>query len=220
MNIFIILKATLMLLEIVACITAFVTIPRNTGSFWKWMPFFLLLVVVGELVGHYLAYVPKLREYNPILFNYFLYPVQIIFTSWLIFKNTALYHPKRARWILYAIAVYIICWVIDFIVIPDPSSEAYTSSNSVGATVILFALALFYFYYINSEDIIVFKRARIFWVSAGIFLYYIATLPFEGLRNILLEQPKVFLIWWYIYMGLACTMYLLFIIGFICAKKK
>jgi hypothetical protein len=220
MSIFIILKSTLFLLEVAACITAFVTIPRNTGSFWKWMPFFLLLVVVGELVGHYLAYVKDLNKYNPILFNYFISPVQIIFTSWLIFKNTALYNPQRARWTLYAIAIYAVCWVIDCSIIPETSLWAYTFSNSVGATVILFALVLFYFYYINSEDIIVFKRARIFWVSAGIFLYYIATLPFEGLRNILLEQPSVFLICWYIYMGLACTMYLLFIIGFICAKKK
>jgi hypothetical protein len=220
MDISITLKAVLFSLEVAACITAFVTIPRNTGSFWKWMPFFLLLIVVGESVGYYLAYTPGLEQYNPMLFNYFLYPMQIIFTSWLIFKNTALYHPKRARWILYAIAVYIICWVVDFIVIPDPSSEAYTSSNSVGAAVILFGLVLFYFYYINSEDIIFFKRSRTFWVSAGFFLYYITTLPFEGLRDILQEQEDLFLIWWSIYMGLACTMYLLFIIGFICAKKK
>ncbi len=220
MDISITLKAVLFSLEVAACITAFVTIPIKTVSFWKWMPFFLLLVVVGESVGHYLAETRGLEQYNPMLFNYFLSPVQNIFIAWLIFKNTALYNAKRSKWILYAISVYAICWVIDCSISPETPLLAYTFSNSVGAAVTLFSLVLFFFYYINSEDIIFFKRARIFWVSSGIFFYYIATLPFEGLRNILLEHTDIFLICWYINVGLASTMYLLFIIGFICAKRN
>ena len=74
-------RITLMLLEITACIAAFAAMPKMKNSFWKWMPFYLLAIVVGELVGYYLADVPALKKYNPMMYNYLISPEMINFSQ-------------------------------------------------------------------------------------------------------------------------------------------
>ena len=209
-----------MLLEILSCIAGFIAMPSLKNSFWRWFPFYLIVLVVGELLGHYLAFVPGLNKYNPMLFNFILCPLQIIFFNWLLYKNVDKYNKKKAAWVLYGIVIYSICLVIDWIFIPDTSLWVSTFSYSVGMLTILFAIMVFFYYYINSEDIIVFKKDMAFWVCLGLFLYYVATLPFEGLRNTLHQQPPLFMQLWYIYMLLACFTYVSFIISFVWARPR
>jgi hypothetical protein len=207
-------------LEITACIAGFISIKGEKNSFWKWLPFYLLIIVTGEALGYYLAFVPSLNKYNPILFNFILLPFQIIFFHWLLYKNILLYNKVKANWVIYGMLLYCMCLIIDWFFIPETSLWVSTFSFSVGMLLLLLAVLLFFYYYINSNDIIFFKRDRIFWICLGLFIYYIATLPFEGLRNTLLKQPRLFMLYWYIDMGLACIMYISFIISFIWAKPR
>lgn len=213
-------RIALMTLEITACAASFAAMPVLKKNYWKWMPFYLLAIVVGELLGYYLAYTPVLNAYNPMLFNYLLCPLQVIFLNWLLSKNIADYDKVKSSWVLYGILLYILCWLADCFLIPDTSLWVSTFSFSVGMLLILFSIIVFFYCYINSNDIVFFKTDRIFWICLGLFLYYVAALPFEGLRNTLLKQPQLFMICWYIDMGLACMMYLLFTISFIWAKRR
>jgi hypothetical protein len=213
-------RIAVFLLEIMACIAGFVTIRREKSSFWRWLPFYLLLIVIGEALGYYLAFVPSLNKYNPMLFNYILCPLQIIFCFWLLYKNIWLYNKIKAIWVLYGIGFYVLAWIVDCFFIPDTLMWVSTSSFSLGMLLILSSILIFFYYYIKSDDVIFFWRDRIFWICLGLFLYYVAAVPFEGLRNTLLKQPHLFMLCWYIDMGLACIMYILFIISFIWAKPK
>src|SRR5882672_10378340 len=94
-------RITLLLLEVAACIAGFATLPGARNSFWKWLPVYLLVIVLGEFLGYYLAYVPALNAYNPMLFNYLLCPLQIIFFNWLLYKNLSAYNRPKAKWIKY-----------------------------------------------------------------------------------------------------------------------
>lgn len=220
MSLILFFRLSLLLLEIMACAAAFVAMPRLKNSFWKWMPFYLLAIVMWELLGYYLADVPALKKYNPMMYNYFISPIMIVFPNWLLYKNVQLYNKAKANWVLYGIGVYLVCLLIDWLLIPESSLWVTTFSYCVGIVILLFSILLFFYFYINSDDIIFFKKDTIFWICLGLFLYYVAALPFEGLRNTLLKHPSLFLIGWYIDMGLNCLMYCSFIIAFVWAKQR
>ncbi len=213
-------KITLLLLEITSCTAGFAKMHKLKNSFWKWLPFYLLVIVLGELVGYYLAFSPNLCKYNLTLFNYILNPLQIIFFSWFLYKNVSLYNKLKARWILVGMASYVICWIVDCLFIPDTTLWVSTFSVSIGMLIILLSILLFFYFYVKSEDVFFFKQDSIFWICLGLFLYYVVALPFDGLRNTLLKQPDLFMLCWYINMGLACIMYILFIISFLWTKPK
>lgn len=207
-------------LEVLACIAGFATSRDVKNSFWKWLPIYLLVIVLGELAGFYLAYVPELNVYNPKLFNCVLCPLQIIFFTWLLYKNLAGYNRHKAKWILCCMMVYIACFAADLYFMPKDNFWVCTFSFSVGMLLLLLSILLFFYEYIKSNAVIDFKTDRIFWICLGLFFYYVVALPFEGLRNTLLKQPGLFMAWWYLDMSLACLMYLSFTISFVWAKPR
>lgn len=207
-------------LEAVACIAGFATFRDAKNTYWKWLPVCLLVIVAGELVGAYLAAVPRLNPYNPQLFNCLLCPFQIIFFTWLLYKNLSEYSRHKANWILYGIILYIACFVVDICLLPKDDYWVLTFSFSIGAVVLLFSILLFFYEYIQADGVMVFKTDRIFWICLGLFFYYVVALPFEGLRNTLLKQPDLFMVCWYADMSLACLMYLSFIISFVWARPR
>ncbi len=213
-------RVLLSILEVAACVTGFIVMPKLKNTFWKYLPYYLLFIVVGEVLGYYWGSIEALNKFVVLLFNYIISPAQILFFNWLLYKNISLYNSQKARWVLYGAGLYVLSFIFDCLLMPRDFMWVDTFSYCVGMVTLLFALLLFFHFFINSNDIIFYKTSMAFWVCVGMFFYFVATLPFEGLRNTLLKVPGLFIYCWYGYMCLASVMYLLFIISFIWTKPK
>jgi hypothetical protein len=179
------------------------------------LPYFLLLVFLGECFGLYLSK-KGADETSSNFYIYFMMPAQILFYIWFIgFK--VLQKPKIS---IALIGLFLLVFIVEIFLGKQTTSEIFTRSFSLGG-ILLSVLVLLFILKLTKEDaVLTFNRNLFFWVCIGIAIYYTISFPFFTYYNTLLSKyEKVFLIYRNITYHLSVSMYLLFIIGFIWSKK-
>lgn len=179
------------------------------------LPYFLLLVFLGECFGVYLSK-KGADDASSNFFIYFMLPVQILFYMWFIsFKILA--KPKIG---IALIGFFLLVFIVEIILGKQTTSEIFTRSFSLGG-ILLSVLVLLFILKLTKEDaVLTFNRNLFFWVCIGIAVYYTISFPFYTYYNTLLyKYENVFFIYRSITRHLSLGMYLLFIIGFIWSKE-
>ena len=64
------------------------------------------------------------------------------------------------------------------------------------------------------------QRNKMFYINIGIMLFYVGTLPFFGLYNLIVKEPEIWNIYYLYFLLSNCLMYLLFTASFIWGKPK
>jgi len=214
-----ILKWSLNTIELAAACTGLILWKKWKGTPWKWLAVFLLFIFLTEILGKYFHYNIPLRRYNPFLYRYFNIPVTILFYLWLLEKG---FRTRKSRsWMLIFISLYCAAWIVEEFMLPPVYKKFGTLSYQVGSIGILI-FAIFYFIQLaNSEKVLRFKQDLLFWVSMGLIVYHIVTLPFNALRTSLYTSyPDFFTYYWYITFLFNFFMYGCIISGFIWGKAK
>jgi hypothetical protein len=205
--------------EALACITGFLYWKKIRNSYWYLFPVYLAIIVLTELTGEYLLHVKKDLDVNIALYRYFGVPVQFFFFYWLFyqyFKST-----KRNKWPLYSAAIYLASWLTDLVYLSSFKLYFDSFSYAVGCILLLVLLLIYFTRFIKSDELLHYKSSMMFWVCMGIFIFYIGSLPFWGLRTTLYRQyPDFFYTYWYTQYGLNYLMYILFSVSFIWGKPK
>ncbi len=120
---------------------------------------------------------------------------------------------KRAiRWSIY---FYFACWVIaKFTVESFTKYDNYTSSLS---SVLLIAMGVFKLVELLRENKdSIFQKSQ-FWISSGIVVYYVGTMPLFSLANVLLRRPlEEFANYWTINWALMIVVNLMYSKAFSC----
>lgn len=205
-------------MELLSCVTAFAYYKKLQASKWRLFPFYLLAIVLLEVAGRFLAGSPELRRFNPYLFNYIGFPLQFLFFYWIFYKDASV---QERKFITAGVMVYLVSVFADAVYFSGKTYFFHSFSYSTG-NIILLVLLISYFYKLSTSDsILLFSRNIMFWVSLGVFIYYVGTLPLWSLRNVLaFQHPAIFLKYSYISFILDYLMYLFFIIGIIRCKLK
>jgi hypothetical protein len=206
-------------MELTACVAGFLCWRKLKASYWKFFPVYLAIIAIAELLGRYLS-VRKLYNVNFIMYNYFVIPLEILFFTWLFYKEFSNTRSKRlpvaAAWI------YAACWLADMFIIPKGSYFWIDSfSYTVGILMLLVLILTALYKFVTSNELIFIKNNMMFWVCMGIFVFYSFSLPFYGIGNYLYNHyANIYLPYSQVVYVLNFIMYLLFTLAFIWGKPK
>lgn len=207
------------LLELTACITGFCYWNKLKQSFWKWFPVYLAVIFLTEIVAEYFLFVRKDLGVNIAIYSYWGVPVQFLFLYWLFWKH---YRSSDKRKLpLIAAVIYLCALILDLFYVSKVKFFFESFSYTIGCLFLLVLVLIFFFRFTRSDDIISYKSSILFWVSVGVLLFYVGTMPFFAFRKRLyVDHKELFYIYWYTQFVLNYMMYSFFILSFIWGKPK
>jgi len=218
MNTITVLQYILYGLELTACITGIIFWVKIKNSFLKWFPVYLGFIVLAEQSGNWLHYI-KEDQIKGNLITYFVIPVEFLFFYWVYYK-TAVTDSGR-RLVIYCTGIYAAGFILDLLFFIGKEYYFMSFSYCIGNLALLIIIIAFFIQFAKSDKIIHFKTELLFWISLGLLIFYLGTLPYFGLLLLLYDEYREV---YYVYSNLMfvcnCIMYSLFSIGFICTKPN
>ncbi len=201
-------------LYLVVFVISLIRFPLYKDSPLKYFPLILLFTVITEFLGGYIR--DFIGTSNLIIFNiyYFFY-----FTLFHYVFLKAIEEAHFKKYIKVGIVLFWISYLRDILLV-DIFNYSFIASYIVGAGVLIFCIILYYISVLQSSLVLVIKNDLLFWVSVGLFLFYIGYLPIKIMRTLFFDLTKFYLILLIIQFSLIIVMYLFFLIGFIWMKKR
>ncbi len=203
----------LLWLEFLSTIVALLYYNRVKHTYWKWFVYYLLFILLIEMFGEsiFKAFSIEKKYY----FAYIGIPIEYLFFYWLYAVNSI--KNRKLFWIFSSI------FLLSFIPIELYFSKlniVYSLNITIGTLLLMILVLLEFNKQIKNDNIIEFKTNKMFYINTGVMLFYIGTLPFFGLYNLLLQEPSIWNIYYTYFLVSNCVMYLLFTLSFICGKVK
>jgi len=196
------------------CATAAVIqYPKLRDTPWKWFAFYVIFIFLSELFSDQcLAYFPLFRQYY---FAYFGIPSEFLFLFWLYgYESLKL---KKLFWIC---AIAYLASFIPHLLLFGQLHIIYSINYTVGNLLLLLLVIIEFNKQIKTDAILSFKENKMFYINAGVTLFYIGTLPFFSFYGLILKQPAVWNAYYIFFLVANCIMYLLFTASFIWGKPK
>lgn len=210
-------KLLLDALELTAAITGLYNWKNLQNTVWRWFAIFLVFNFLSEMVGKYLYNTIALKHYNSLWYRYINIPVTFLFYQWLLKEPLKNYKLIPNFFML----LYVIVFLLEEFFLSSQYRKFGTLSYQAGTLAILVLSVIFFVNLMKSDAILEFKTNIRFWVSAGLLLYFIVTMPFNAMRNLIFKQYySLGIAYWYVTMFFNCTMYTFFTLGFIWGKPK
>ena len=201
--------------ELAAAITGFIYFGKLKGSFWRFFPFFLLILFLLECLGQYLSY-----NGNATLVLYKFIVIPSIFGTY-SYIFTKILSNKFSKFIYLGCIVFAASLYAEATFLASSHRFFCSFSLSVANIFFLIYVLKYYIELVNSEKILTFYNQLEFWFCSGILIFYLGCLPYFSLMNLIVSKfyTSIFVPYTWVFIGLNYTMYLLFIVGFICYKK-
>lgn len=219
MDEFLVYRLALYTAELSAAIAGFSMWPRIRNTYWRWFPFYLLLIGMLEVAAECIDQLTGNRELNKNLYFFFGLPLQFLFFSWLFYKDSQSY--GRQAWAIAGAGIYIVAWIADWLFFADKDYWFSSFSYMVGNIMLLVQVLLYFIRFIKSNELIQYRSVMMFWVATGILIFYLGSLPFYGLYNTLVKEFGVLMtVYWKIQISMACVMYIFFLIAFVWGKPR
>jgi hypothetical protein len=205
------LKITLNVFESLACITGFIYWKKVRHNHWRWFPIYLLFIVFIELLAKLLTYLGYI-SIKVAIYKYLSIPTEILF--FLIMFGFEFRKSRYYKVSILSIIIYIISTVTEML-FSVQQRWFLTISYTIGILLLVINILIFLFGLMTNSDKIKLKKSFVFWVSVGLLLFYLGSVPFEGIYEIVYREYQTLfpLIACFIY-GFDCLMYLSFIIAF------
>lgn len=180
---------------------------------WTFFSAFLIILGTLDQLG---GKIPL--DYNPFFYGYLVIPGELLFYYWL-FSNDERLGKKLP---LYIALGYLVAFGF------EKTANAFNYSSSFGSfsytigIIGLLVLIVRYLYLLsNSDDILHFKNQPMFWISVGLLIFWLGSLPYYGLFNYLYQNfPQLFASYTWVAMVLNYLMYSLFICAFLWERKR
>lgn len=213
MSIQVILRETIVWVELTAAIVALSYWSKLKNSHWKWFVIYLSIIFLVEAFSKWgLMSNPTQRVY---LYDFFGIPIQFLFFYWLYaVKSLRNYTLFWVCTLLYGISF------LPYFTLFAKESIVYSLSYTVGNVLLMLMVFLEIFKQIQSEKILLFRSNFMFYINIGIMLFYIGTLPFFSFYGLILKQPHFWNGYYIFFMVANHIMYSLFICAFIWGKPN
>lgn len=213
-TLFEILDNTKWVLYVGVFVVAILKYPLYRKTSLKFFPIVLLITILAEFSGRYVRDIYELP--NAIIYNiYYIFYFSLLIY---IFKNV-IDVEKFKIYIRIGIGVYWLFYLKDWL-FTDFIERGFLVSYFVGAGVLVFAIILYYVSILQSSLVLVVKNDLLFWVSVGLFLFFIGYVPIKIIRTIFYESSNFFELLITIQLSLIIVMYLFFLIGFLWMRKR
>ena len=167
-----------------------------------------------EFLGKFIRDVYELP--NVIIYNiYYLF----YFSFFLYIFLKAIEGEKFKKFIKLGIVLYWIIYAWDWFY-TDFMGTGFVISYIAGAAILIFCIILYYISILQSSLVLVIRNDLLFWVSVGVFLFYIGYLPIKIIRTWFYQLNSFFEVLLVIQFSLIIVMYLFFLTGFLWMKKR
>lgn len=198
-------------IELISALVAMVMFHRYRPAKWRLFPFYLLAIFLFEMTGRILAAEQDWIHLNALMFNYICFPMQFLFFFYM-YGNDQYFRNSKFQVKLFA-GIYLFAVLADAVFFRDKMYFFHSFSYSIG-TILLLILLVQYFYRLSiSERILSFASDSMFWFSLGLFIYYVGTMPYWAVRNMLVYQHRdLFFNYSLVVLVLDILMYFLFIV--------
>jgi hypothetical protein len=203
----------LICLEFISAIVGLFYLLKNKGTYWVWFIFYLNFIFVFDFFSEEISSFLKIKKQY--YFAYIIFPIQFIFFYWL-------YAIKSLKKISLFWSFTII-YFLSFIPIELYFSKlkvVYSFNIVIGTILLMVLIFMEFFKQIKNDDILEFSKNKMFYINIGLVLFYVGTLPFLGLYNLLIKEIEIWNGYYLYFMVSNCIMYLLFAASFIWGKVK
>lgn len=209
-----ILSVSLLWIEGFAAIIGFCYFKSLKNSYWHYFIIFLMCIFLFEAFGKWGNF---LFEYSKVKFyNYIVIPFQFSFLYWLYAAKSL----KNNKLFLSFVAIYFLSFIPSEIFFKE-SKIVFSFNYTFGCLLLLIVIILEYQKQINSSDILLFYKNKMFYINIGTTLFYIGTLPFYTFYLLLYKvNSEIWEIYFDFSLIVAILMYLLFAASFIWGKQS
>jgi len=201
------------LIEVITVIIGFFYIKKIKNTVYVEFIYLLMYVAINEIIAFILV----------VNFNFpndFLYNIYDIITVlfYLYFYRAIIKNKKTKKLINYFSLLFIVSYVLEYFFLKfNLLTDNASYSPHFGSVLIIIVLILFLFEIINNEKIVFnLYKSIIFWISIGLLLFYVGSIPIFISKEIMSYN----ITYQYILFGLNLIMYGCFILGFILSKKE
>jgi hypothetical protein len=207
-----ILLDTLLFSEIVATLVGVLYYSKLKNTYWKWFVLYLVFITIESIIIEFFG----LKDIRMYIYDFLIVPIEFFFFFWL-YANQSL-KRKNLFWIF--CIIYILSYLPHLFY-----SAAYKTINAtsyiVGCLLLFVLVVLEFFKQIVSDDILLFKQNKMFYINTGIILFYIGSLPFHAFIDYLYKNENTIFGLYYTYFLFSNNlMYLLFAASFIWGKPN
>lgn len=205
-------------LELLTAIIGTLMLYKYKHTYLKYLLILLWYAVLNQFIGRCLvAYQIEndLTKNNLILYNIY-YTINFVILL-LIYKH---YIQSKIfkKWILGFIATYLIALII-FGFYENYLTVGQTTAYIIGASFLVITIAYYFIEILNSDKVLNIQKSILFWISVGLLLFHIGSIPFAIVSNYyaFIDDLKYM---FYAKFVLIAILYSLYIVGFIWGKKE
>ena len=211
-------RDSLRYLELLSAIIGTLMLYKYKHTYLKYFLILLWYTALNEFLGISIVNYQKANDItvnNKIIYNVYN---TINFVVLLMIYRHYIQSEKFKKWILGFIASYLITVIIfgfyeNYLVVSQ--SAAYI----VGASFLVITIAYYFFEVFNSDKVLNIQKSLLFWISVGLLLFHIGSIPFAVVSNYYAFIPDLRYMF-YAKWVLIFILYFLYIIGFIWSEKE
>jgi K+ transporter len=203
------------LFELFTLMLCIIYVRKIQGSVIRYLPLYMLVIVLFDVIAFY--------RRSSGLPNTWINDVVIPFEFCCLMLLCRCFFAKKnfRRFTFVLVFLYLFFFVIDELFYRETYSRLYLRSYLAGVLGLLIIIVLYIYELLNSDRLFKFYRQPEFWISAGVLLFYLGTLPFHLAWNVAsVKFIKAYATTKGIFYFLICTMYVFFSISILCLKPK
>lgn len=210
-----ILQNTYLVLYAIVFVISLIRFPLYKNTALKFLPIVLFVTMVTEFLGTYLKNSGNTQLIFTIFNGYYLIHFSIFFY---IFMKM-IENERFKKNIQIGFGIFLLFFLSD-IVFTGFFKDSFTRTYIAGASILIFCIILYYISILQSSLVLVVKNDLLFWVSVGLFLFYIGYLPIKIIKTWFYKPDSFFDLLLIIQFSLIILMYLFFLTGFLWMKKR
>lgn len=202
--------------ELLSFLISLVVIKKLRSSYFLIFIPFLFLVIFGEYWGTHLKFVN--HRHNGWLYNIMNL---IQFSFWILLFRENIQHPFFKKMYLFLFFVFFLFGVTNlFFVQGIISFNNYTLI--AGSAIVIFQCGVYFYQLLKIEEDINFVRLPMFWIAAGVLIFFIGTFFYFSLYSYLrkIQIQKGTEIFDLIILNLNIVFYSCISIGLVLVEKK
>lgn len=197
-------------------VISLIKFPLYRHTTLKLLPIILFLTMVTEYLGYYLKDVVYDIPLNKFIYNLY-YLIHFSFFFYIFMKMIE--NDRFKKNIKIGLVVFWVFFLSDF-VFAGIFQSSFARTYIAGAAILIFCIILYYISILQSSLVLVIKNDLLFWISVGLFLFYIGYIPIKIIKTWFYKPDSFFEFLLVIQFSLIIVMYLFFLTGFLWMKKR
>ncbi|MDN3725041.1 hypothetical protein QRD02_11655 [Aequorivita sp. SDUM287046] len=209
-----ILENSFMALYVIVFIIALFKLPLYKHTPLKFLPVILFITIATEYVGYFI-------KYDFLRINYFVFNLYyLIHFSFFFYVFMAIIDDGRFKqYIRIGMGIFLLFFLSDLF-FTGIGTDSFAKTYIAGAGILVFCIILYYINILQSYLVLVVKNDLLFWISVGLFLFYIGYIPIKIIKTWFYKPDSFFEFLLVIQFSLIIIMYLFFLTGFLWMKKR